>query len=250
MTAKLDNVPKEIFDARRSARQKYQELFVGRAGWGPLLKYELIGLLARNRPGALGLWLRSRLYPALLGSCGQGVYFGVGVTLRHPHKIHLGNNVVLDDGCVLDAKGTSNRGIVIGDGVFLGRQSSLATKDGDILIEDGVNISFLSSVFSGSRVTLGRNTLVAAYCYIVGGGHELGDPAEAVVAQARPSRGIAIGPDGWIGTGVTVLDGVTIGRGVVVGANSVVRHDLEDFAVAAGTPAKVVRRREGEPQAR
>jgi acetyltransferase-like isoleucine patch superfamily enzyme len=243
MTQKLDNVPRAVFDERRSKRAKYQDLFVGRPGWAALLKYELIVILAQALPGAAGLWLRSRLYPKLLGSCGRNVFFGSHVTLRHPHKIHIGSNVVIDDGCVLDAKGTANRGIVLGDGVFLGRHCSLATKDGDIILEDGVNVSFFSAVFSASRVRLGRNTLMAGYCYVVGGAHEFGDVDRPIVEQERVSRGIDIGPDGWIGTGVTVLDGVTIGRGVVVGANSVVRDDIGDFAIAAGTPAKVVRTR-------
>jgi acetyltransferase-like isoleucine patch superfamily enzyme len=43
---------------------------------------------------------------------------------------------------------------------------------------------------------------------------------------------------------VSVLDGVTVGRDVVIGAHSVVTKDLEDFAVAAGTPAVVRRIRE------
>jgi acetyltransferase-like isoleucine patch superfamily enzyme len=47
----------------------------------------------------------------------------------------------------------------------------------------------------------------------------------------------------WLGTGVKVLDGVRIGGDVVVGANAVVTEDLPDAVVAAGIPAKVVRRR-------
>ena len=73
-------------------------------------------------PGALGLLLRSKLYPRLLGRTGRNVTFGVNVVLRHPHKIRIGDNVVIDDGCCLDAKGTDNEGITIGDGVFVGTQ--------------------------------------------------------------------------------------------------------------------------------
>ena len=52
--------------------------------------------------------------------------------LRHPHKIHIGSNVVIDDNCLLDAKGETNRGIRIGDGVFIGRNTILSCKNGDI----------------------------------------------------------------------------------------------------------------------
>ncbi len=80
-------------------------------------------MLAQARAGALGLALRKALYPLLLGSCGRNVVFGQNVVLRHPHKIHIGSNVVVDDNCLLDAKGESNRGIRIGSGVFIGRNT-------------------------------------------------------------------------------------------------------------------------------
>jgi acetyltransferase-like isoleucine patch superfamily enzyme len=243
MAEKLDNVPRAIFDPHRSRRAKYQQLVVGRDGWGPLLEYEIITMLAARRPGAFGLALRSRLYPRLLGACGRNVFFGVDVTLRHPSKIRLGSNVVIDDGAVLDAKGESNHGITIGDGVFIGRHTSVNTKDGDVVLEDGVNISSFCSIFSASSVRIGRNTLLAGYTYVIGGGHDFARTDVAVVDQERPSRGITIGANGWIGAGVSILDGVTIGHDVIVGANAVVTHDLPDFAIAAGTPARVIRER-------
>ncbi len=73
----------------------------------------------------------------LLGSCGRNVVFGQNVVLRHPHKIHIGDNVVIDDNCLLDAKGEGNDGIRIGSGVFIGRNTILSCKDGDIDLEDG-----------------------------------------------------------------------------------------------------------------
>jgi acetyltransferase-like isoleucine patch superfamily enzyme len=243
MADKLDDVPREIFDPSRSARAKYQALMVGRPGWAALLRYEIITGLAGRLPGALGLFLRSRLYPRLLGRCGRNVFFGAGVVLRHPHKIHIGDDVVVDDGCVLDAKGTSNRGITIGSGVFVGRHTSLNTKDGDIVVDDRANIGPFCTVFSASAVEIGRDTLLAAYSYLVGGGHAFDDTGVPILDQPRPSHGITIGADCWIGTGVTVLDGVTIGRGVVVGANAVVTRDVPDLSVAAGTPAVVLRGR-------
>lgn len=249
MTEKLDDVPREIFDQRKSAREKYQALMVGRPGWGALLHYELVTMLARRMPGALGLFLRSRLYPGLFARCGRNVFFGTDVVLRHPHKIAIGNDVVIDDGCVLDAKGTSNRGITIGNGVFIGRHTSLNTKDGDIVLDDRVNIGPFCTVFSASSVRIGRETLLAAYTYLVGGGHAFDEVGTPILDQARPSAGITVGPSSWIGAAVTVLDGVTIGQGVVVGANAVVTRSLPDLVVAAGTPAVVQRTREPQPGA-
>ena len=170
----------QLFRARGGARAKFSALIVGKPGWGALLKYELVIQLSQAVPGALGLALRKSLYPALLGSCGRNVVFGQNVVLRHPHKIHIGSDVVIDDQCLLDAKGESNAGIRIGSGVFVGRNTILSCKNGDIEIADGANIGFNCEIFSASRVRVGRDTLIAAYTYLVGGDHEMTDARQAV----------------------------------------------------------------------
>jgi acetyltransferase-like isoleucine patch superfamily enzyme len=43
-----------------------------------------------------------------------------------------------------------------------------------------------------------------------------------------------------IGSNATILAGVTIGEGALVGAGSVVTHDVPDYAIAAGVPARVI----------
>ena len=118
-------MPGALFDARRSKVERYADLVVGERGWGVLLRYELVMLLSPWVPGALGLVLRGWLYPWLLGACGRNVTFGTNVVLRHPRKIRIGDDVAVDDGCVLDAKGSGNRGIDIGSRVVLGRHTRL-----------------------------------------------------------------------------------------------------------------------------
>jgi acetyltransferase-like isoleucine patch superfamily enzyme len=176
----------------------------------------------------------------LLGSCGRNVVFGQNVMLRHPHKIHIASNVVIDDNCLLDAKGETNLGIRIGDGVFLGRNSILSCKNGDIELADGANVGFNCEIFSASRVTIGARTLLAAYAYVIGGDHDFSDPSVAVLDQPRVSAGVRIGEGVWIGAGAKILDGVTIGPGAVVGAAAVVREDVPDGSIAVGIPARVV----------
>src|SRR5262245_31068680 len=163
----IGKAQEQLFAPGTSARQKYAALVVGQPGLGALVKYELVVTLAQARVGALGLVLRKALYPLLLGSCGRNVVFGQNVVLRHPHKIHIGSNVVVDDNCLLDAKGESNRGIRIGNGVFIGRNSILSCKDGDIELADGANIGFNCELFSASHVFVGRSALLAAYTYVI-----------------------------------------------------------------------------------
>lgn len=233
----------QLFASASSSRAKYAELVVGRPGWGALLKYEFVQLVSQNVPGALGLALRKTLYRGLLGACGSNVIFGQNVVLRHPAKIRIGDNVAIDDNCLIDAKGSSNAGITIGSGVFVGRNSILSCKNGDIAIADGANVGFNCEIFSASQVTIGRDTLLAAYCYVIGGDHDFSDPSLAVIEQGRRSAGVAIGAGAWLGAGAKILDGVTIGDGAIIGAGAVVREAVPARAIAAGVPARVVGQR-------
>lgn len=237
-------IQQALRDERRSALAKYQDLVVGSRSLLRLFAYELVVTLTSWVPGALGLVLRRAAFPRLLGKVGRNVTFGQNVVLRHPHKIRIGDDVVIDDLVVLDAKGDHNAGITIGDGVFLGRGTILSCKDGDIELGDHVNIGFMSEIFSGSRVVVGRHGLFAAYTYLVGGGHDFERAEVPVLAQGRSSRGITLDENVWLGTGAKVLDGVRIGRNVVVGANAVVNADLPDGVVAGGVPARIIRRRD------
>jgi acetyltransferase-like isoleucine patch superfamily enzyme len=227
----------------RGALRKYQDLVVGSRSLGRLIVFELVVTLTSGIPGALGLLLRRWTYPWLLGAVGRNVVFGQGVTLRHPGKIRIGSDVVIDDLVLLDAKGETNRGIEIGDGAFLGRGTILSCKNGDIVLGDHANLGFHCEIFSGSSVRVGRYGLFAAYAYLVGGGHEFDAAEVPIIEQPRTSKGISLGENVWLGTGAKVLDGVTIGDRVVVGANAVVTEDLPDAVVAAGIPAKVLRSR-------
>ncbi len=239
-------IQQELFDERRSKADKYRDLVVGRPGWGALLGFELVMLLSSWVPGALGLFLRARLYPLVLGAVGRNVVFGVNVTLRHPHKITLGDNVVVDDQCCLDAKGVDNRGIVIGNGVFVGRNTILSCKNGDIVVEDRANLGFNCEIFSASRVRVGSDVLMAAYTYLVGGDHLYDRVDIPVLQQGRTARGIEVGAGAWLGAHVVVTDGSTIGRDAIIGAGAVVVGAIPEFAIAVGTPAKVIRDRRGE----
>jgi acetyltransferase-like isoleucine patch superfamily enzyme len=230
----------QLSDPTSSAAKKYASLVVGRPGVGALIKHELIVLVSQSVPGALGFALRKSLYPMLLGACGRGVVFGQDVVVRHPGKIRIGNNVVIDDHCLLDAKGEGNNGITLGDGVFIGRNSILSCKDGDIDIQAGANIGFNCEVFSASRVLIGPGTLLAAYCYLIGGDHDFSDVSRAVLDQGRKSAGVTLGAGVWLGAGAKVLDGVTIGDHAIIGAGAVVREAVPARAIAVGVPARIV----------
>lgn len=54
---------------------------------------------------------------------------------------------------------------------------------------------------------------------------------------------IIVGNDVWIAHGAKILSGVTIGDGAIIAANSLVTKDIPPYAIAMGSPAKVVKYR-------
>lgn len=61
--------------------------------------------------------------------------------------------------------------------------------------------------------------------------------------ERPPIERTQVGHDVWIGEGVIIRQGVTIGNGAVVGMGSVVTRDVADYAVVAGSPARILRKR-------
>jgi virginiamycin A acetyltransferase len=73
-----------------------------------------------------------------------------------------------------------------------------------------------------------------------------GDWAETTmdIVMSAPSRGdTVVGNDVWLGYRSLVMPGITIGDGAIVAAGSVVGADVPPYAIVAGNPARVLRRR-------
>ncbi len=233
-----------LVDAEKSALGKYQGVVIGSASLWFLIKYEVITGIFESLPGALGLMLRGVFFKTLLGKMGSGVVFGRNIVLRHPKKIYLGNNVIIEDNCVLDAKGESNKGIFIGDNVMIGRNSILSCKNGDINIGDNTIITLNSYIQSAKRVDIGKNVGIGAYCFIIGGGeHQMSRTDIPILVQGQIIRGITIEDNAMIGTGAKIKDGITIGRDAFIGAGAVVTESIPEFSIAVGVPAKVIKKR-------
>ena len=247
MTQPLDiQIQKESLESGKSPLRAYQDLVVGSRSFWFLFKFEVIGLLFSRIPGALGIALRRLFYPMILGQAGRGVVFGMDVWFRHPMKVRIGDGVIVDDGAMLDAKGSANRGITLGKGCYIGRGSVLSCKEGDIEFGDFVNISTWCNISSNSSIIIGERTLLGPYTSMFATSHNFDDPDTAPLDQGWTSKGIKVGANCWLGARVSVLDGVAIGANTVVGTASVVTADLPEKAVAVGAPARVVKERGGK----
>jgi len=225
-----------------SAAAKYFALTYGPMPRWKAILMEIETTLFCGVPGALGLFLRSKLYRPFFGGIGRGVVIGRNVTFRHPSKIFLGDGVVLDDNCVVDAKGGAGSGILLGKNVYVGRNTIIYCKGGEIAIGDEVSLSSNCVVFSSNKLTMKSGTMVGAFSYLLSGGeydYQSGVPFTAQTGMETVGP-LEIGAGCWLGARVTVLDGACVGDRCVLGAGAVVTRSLPAHSLAVGLPAKAV----------
>ena len=112
-----------------------------------------------------------------------------------------------------------------------------------IRLGDRVFINFYSELSAVESIELEDDVMIGPGCFITDNSHtftEAESPARAHPVQyLGPVR---IGKGTWIGAHSVVLGNVTIGRHMIVAANSIVNKDLPDYVIAAGAPAKVIKR--------
>lgn len=246
MNNKEFKIQDSISGKQKSKIQKYMDMVVGSNSYFFLLKFELITLFVSRIPGALGVVLRGKLYPMILGSVGSGAVFGTNIVFRHPKKIFLGENVIIDDNILIDAKGVNNDGITLGNDVFIGRNSILSCKDGDIILDDRANIGFNCYIFASNKVKIGKDVLVAGFTYIVGGGNYNLDDINIPINQQYDfdgKGGVDVEENVWIAAHVVILDGVTVGSGSVLAAGAIISKDVPKMSIMGGVPGKVLKSR-------
>ena len=139
-------------------------------------------------------------------------------------NIALGNNVRIDDFCVLSA---GQGGIAIGDHVHMAVYSCLIGK-GRITLSDFCNISSRVSIYSSSDdysgATMTNPTIPDRYKHV----HH---------------ADVNLGKHVIIGSGSVILPGTTLEEGVAVGALSMVKERCTAFGIYAGNPARRVSER-------
>ncbi|MES2808651.1 MAG: acyltransferase [Bacteroidota bacterium] len=92
-----------------------------------------------------------------------------------------------------------------------------------------------------STITIEDDVLLGPNVSIYSSTHKFEDSTMPIKDQGYTVGAVILKKGCWIGVNVVVLPGVTIGQNAVVGANSIVNSDIPDFAVAVGSPAKIIR---------
>ena len=198
-------------------------------------RHDLVGAGLRHGWATISRWAAIGPDSAAgrrFGSFGRGsiICFPTN-TVFNERYIHLGAGTMIGPHVTLSAGMTpgqvclSERVITIGDRCLIGKGSGVV---GHFSIEIG------HDVWTGHHV------------YITDQNHGYDDVRVPISQQTMPERPVSIGDGSWIGYGTVILPGATIGRHVTVGANSVVTSELPDYCVAAGNPARVIKRYSAE----
>ncbi|MBS0040980.1 acyltransferase [Shewanella sp. M16] len=168
---------------------------------------------------------RDELEKMGIASVGEAVFISDKASIYGAERITLGNNIRIDDFCVLSA---GAGGIVIGDYVHIA-VFSLLIGAGKIVLSDYSTLSSRVSVYSSSDDYSGEymtNPTVPAEFTNVNHGDVL------------------IGRHVVIGSGSVILPESIIHDGVAVGALSLVNNICHEFGIYAGVPAKRIKERQ------
>lgn len=148
------------------------------------------------------------------------------VIIKNPQCIYISKNVGIGDdtffGPVIRYAGINyNPKIIIGEGTWIGKHSSIAAID---------------------RVEIGKHVLFAGYVHITDHSHGYEDINSPMSPQPLISKGpVIIEDDCWLGFSCEILSGVHIGKHCVIAARAVVTKDVPPYSIVAGNPARVVK---------
>lgn len=115
------------------------------------------------------------------------------------------------------------------------------------LLSIGSNCQFgaFNHITCSNRIVIGNNCLTGKWITITDNSHgstTIYELMKSPLSREVISKGpIIIGNNVWLGDKVTILPNVKIGDGVIIAANSVITHDIPDYCVAAGNPAKIIK---------
>ena len=94
---------------------------------------------------------------------------------------------------------------------------------------------------NNSTITLEDDVLLGPNVAICSSTHNFTDYEKPIKDQGYSCEPVLLKKGCWIGINCVILPGVTIGRNAVIGANSVVTKSIPDYAIAVGSPAKVIK---------
>ena len=173
-------------------------------------------------------------------SVGRGFACKGRIKIRNRGRVCIGNNVIFSSGSAVN---------FVGCGMRLALQT--IGSESQISIGDNVGISS-SVIIARDRIEIGDNTLIGGGTAIYDNDfHQLNSGSRLRGVGVIAASPVTIGKNVWVGGHSIILKGVSIGDQSIIGAGSVVTHSIPPGVLAAGNPAKVIKKLDhsesGEP---
>lgn len=171
--------------------------------------------------------------------------YSLGIVNAYISGVKIGKHVYIGRHFNCNARDT---GLVkIGNTVDVSANATLLETNPNckIIIGDNIRIAHHFQISCGRYVEIKSNVIIAPFVFLCDHNHKYEDVTRPIKGQGidmKPDAHIIIDEGSWIGTKVTVLGKVHIGKHCVIGSNSVVTKDIPDYSIAAGIPAKVIKR--------
>lgn len=178
--------------------------------------------VSRLRRG-LALVLARGRWPAVEFGSGCDIRRGLNIVRFPGARISFGERCILDRHLTIECGGE----LVVGARTIFGHHCTVGAKQ---------------------SVRIGPDCLIAEMVSIRDSDHVFSEPDRPYREQGHVSAPVTVGRNVWLGSKVVVARGVHIGDNAVVGAGAVVTKDVPPNSLAAGIPARVVRRLQGEAE--
>ena len=152
----------------------------------------------------------------------------------------IGRNVVIEDGALV----FNPQNIALGDNVYVGHYTILkGYHKKEMVIGDNTWIGQMCFLHSAGGIRIGKSVGIGPGVKILTSVHGEGPISRPVIDNQLEFGEVVIEDGCDIGIGAIILPRVHVGEGSVIGAGSVVTKDVEAYAVVAGNPAKLLRKR-------
>lgn len=121
--------------------------------------------------------------------------------------------------------------------------SPVITIGNNVSLSDSVHIAATHAVIIGNDVLIGSRVLITDHNHGLYKGEAQSSPLEPPAKRILTDHCCTnIGDRVWIGDGVAILAGSVVGDGSIIAANSVVVSNIPPHCIAAGSPAKPIRK--------
>ena len=157
--------------------------------------------------------------------------FGDGSEIEHPSVISGYENIFIG----------GNTHILANSRIQV--YNNLTGNKAKVTIGDNCYLCFHLSILAGGSISIGNDVLIASYVLITSENHGM-DPENSIPYMNQPlvCKDVSIGDGCWIGEKVSILQGVSIGKKCIIATNSVVTKSIPDYCIAAGIPARVIKK--------